>query len=242
MNKTIPLLFILFFVSFYNGRECNDASNTLAVTYRDLELQPVGCNDTTMLTVASRSKSSCAVSCLLSGTCAAFVYSRTLSACSMCSGDVIQNMTYNTGVKFSWPHQNLDTSDINQFYAGVVSLQYGINVGHVVRLTCYPFLYSPDGPLFGIRLQTQTGSEDNSLLVNVGKVYTNTYYEGVYMFTKFYTVDVNTTHVVDILVANDGYQIFIDHSHIGFIAHRLPYKPTQIVSVSGKIQAYAFSV
>ncbi|KAK0061095.1 hypothetical protein Bpfe_009623, partial [Biomphalaria pfeifferi] len=86
---------LLLSLVFSLGIKCNIVPNICSTTYVDrLDLQPVGCNETSMWTFLCRSKISCAATCAAKKTCAAFRFSDKSGTCSICPGSLIQSLNH----------------------------------------------------------------------------------------------------------------------------------------------------
>nr|KAI8733397.1 hypothetical protein BgiMline_028583 [Biomphalaria glabrata] len=238
----LHILLIFLFMSCNDVCTCDDTT-LRSVTYYDRDVEPVGCNETSSVTTTSGSKLSCAVSCMLSYTCAVFRFSET--TCLMCSSDVIQNLTFNTGLMYSWPYQKLNT-----FISGwcipmstcrIIPLQKDISIGSVVHLSCYPVIIWSPYYFMDLQLENKTTAltlrvevYQDHLFIRTSYIYNNT--------INYNMTNVNSTHSLDILVANDGYQIFVDQTFIKFAAYRFPYNSTKFLRIRGCVDIYDLSV
>ncbi|KAI8772440.1 hypothetical protein BgiBS90_026920, partial [Biomphalaria glabrata] len=84
---------------------------TCSTLFRDQQnLQPLGCDENTMWTNLGGSKLACASSCLSNEACVVFTYASETAACSLCGGDFIQNITFNSEKVFTWPLQTVKTN------------------------------------------------------------------------------------------------------------------------------------
>ncbi|KAK6961953.1 hypothetical protein BgiMline_032014 [Biomphalaria glabrata] len=121
------ILLLLCVLKYSTGWLCENDSICLK-HFRDLSAEPVGCDETTMRTFPSWSKLSCAMSCLASNSCAVFKYSSDTNSCSLCPGELIENLTFGTDKVFSWPYQYQTLIEKN------VNVSDGINIGAWVRI------------------------------------------------------------------------------------------------------------
>lgn len=96
----------LFLVStLFATMQCD---NILIISqYKDVTaMEPVGCNQSTMWTLVSESKLSCAMTCASNVTCAVFLYSSW--ACNLCQGNQITNLVFNSSKTYSWSYQTYE--------------------------------------------------------------------------------------------------------------------------------------
>ncbi|KAK0044056.1 hypothetical protein Bpfe_026486 [Biomphalaria pfeifferi] len=221
---------LLFISNSAFGLSCGN-DKVCSKHFQDLSSEPVGCDQTTMWTFASWSKLSCALSCLTTTSCAVFTYSG--DVCSVCRGKLIQNLTFGTSKLFSWPYQYQDTDSKS------VNVSSGINIGALVHLS--GFMYGSLATPIVVRLNPFQDAPHYPFCLHFNytcAVIHST--ESPQSPMKYFplspgTIEVGSTHVVDILVAKKGYQVFLDQSFIGFEPHDFPYSASKNVRVSGNI-------
>ncbi|KAI8743581.1 hypothetical protein BgiBS90_034093 [Biomphalaria glabrata] len=236
---------VVFCVLVYSERCVSDGFNhTSFTTFIDqVDLEPVGCNETTMWSTTESSKIACAISCVANKTCAIFKFSSESSRCSLCHADSIQNLTFKSDKVYSWPYTLLETTALSTYYITIIreiSVQEGIDVGSVIQLSVYffPFL-SPDfylefsndknnDSLFNVRVQDQdiVMTSQNS----------STTWETTKLTLTPGTLQSNTTHYFHILVTQQGYLFYLDQSFLCHYEHTVPYDTFNRIFISGKIQ------
>ncbi|KAH9487807.1 hypothetical protein Btru_068401, partial [Bulinus truncatus] len=89
---------------------CSKDTSICTTKYTDRDLQPVGCNETTMWTTTKKTKLACATSCSINKTCVAFRYVSQSKTCSICHGYMIESLNFTSGKPMSWIVLNSATS------------------------------------------------------------------------------------------------------------------------------------
>ncbi|KAI8738523.1 hypothetical protein BgiBS90_035667 [Biomphalaria glabrata] len=233
MKRTIWLLWI---VTSAVGLTCRN-KNIFSKLFLDKAVEPIGCNETSMWTFPSWSKLACALSCLATNSCAVFSYSRETSTCSICQGDVIQNLTFTSGKVFSWPYKYYKTK------LESANVPDGVNIGTLVHL--FGYFYGDVATSGFVRLNPFYSSPRFPLCLHLNNshiVVHSTQSRMRYIQLSPDALEVNSTHTVDILVADNGYQVFLDESFIAFEPHVFPYNISKNIQVGGSIEIYELIV
>ncbi|KAK6961946.1 hypothetical protein BgiMline_032007, partial [Biomphalaria glabrata] len=110
-----------------------------------------------------------------------------------------------------------------------------------VHLSCYPVIIWSPYYFMDLQLENKTTAltlrvevYQDHLFIRTSYIYNNT--------INYNMTNVNSTHSLDILVANDGYQIFVDQTFIKFAAYRFPYNSTKFLRIRGCVDIYDLSV
>ncbi|KAK6961943.1 hypothetical protein BgiMline_032004 [Biomphalaria glabrata] len=132
---TYRLLFLCLLSNLDNitGNPQNKSQSSLLFQDKT-DLDPVGCNEQTMLTEVSGSKLSCAMSCMFSEACVLFSYVSGSNTFSLCHGDMIQNLTYNAWKTFTWAFvilENHQPSTISTFYSQSKFIHGSLSLGTI---------------------------------------------------------------------------------------------------------------
>ncbi|KAK0061105.1 hypothetical protein Bpfe_009633 [Biomphalaria pfeifferi] len=231
--------------------QCN---NILIISqYKDVTaMEPAGCNQSTMWTLVSESKLSCAMTCTSNVTCAVFLYSS--RAFNLCQGNQITNLVFNSSKTYSWSNQtyeqNWPLNDVvNKYTQRSLNITKKITPGTVVHL--YGLVHNLTGfyinfkqdilstnVSFLFRARYAPGTLNSIIVLNY--CVNNTYGPEMKPVIDPYPFVANTTTTVDILVTGVGYKVFIDRSFCCFFQHQLPFESTNFIYVSGYIEVFEF--
>ncbi|KAK6962541.1 hypothetical protein BgiMline_032646 [Biomphalaria glabrata] len=254
MKTRVTLL--LLSLGFSLSKKCNIASNICSTTYVDrLDLQPVGCNETSMWTFLCRSKLSCAATCAANKTCAAFRFSNKSGTCSLCPGSLIQSLNFTSGQVISWKIQNTEknwpvTYPALKYTNRSIAVPLDVQLGTVVHL--YGYLYD----LSGFNLDFRQDYIGNNITFHFRSRYdwntynpilvlnscTNTVWntESRPVITPFPFAANQTTHI-HVLVMTSGYQVYINRTFCCSYKYTMSYADTKYLWISGYISVYEIS-
>nr|KAI8751131.1 hypothetical protein BgiMline_015662 [Biomphalaria glabrata] len=214
-------------------------------------IEPVGCNETTMWPTSCKSKLSCARLCEDNESCATFFYSRESQTCFICPRDVIRNLNFYSDKVYSWPFQMdrrsfLHTKDNDTLTFRLRSVQVEINLGSLIHVSGFlledpvliielclednctnkPFVFSVHGPPY----------ENPRLRLNYRLNNSPEHY--VYFDLNDNQFVGNSDTSVDILVTEDGYQVFIDQLFVCSFDHVLPCDGSRYLYIRGILEVY----
>ncbi|KAI8743563.1 hypothetical protein BgiBS90_034075 [Biomphalaria glabrata] len=243
MTNRFLFLCLLSYLDNITGNPQNKSQSSLLFQDKP-DLDPIGCNEQTMLTEVSGSKLSCAMSCMFIEACVLFSYVSDSKTCSLCHGDMIQNLTYNAWKTFTWAFvilENSQPSTINTFYSQSKFIPGSLSLGTIIHLCIY--LFPNKQPYFSIDLKENetTGDYPLSLLVNHGQISLYSV-KGSVMTNSTYvhlgsgSLLAGTTHVVDILVTAEGFRVYMDKTYCCLYRHLMPYKVAKYLWIHGYIQ------
>ncbi|KAK0054471.1 hypothetical protein Bpfe_016047 [Biomphalaria pfeifferi] len=248
------LMYTLFLYKNSYGSMCNFGESYCSVTFLDRkDLVPVGCDETTMLTTTIGSKLACARACMFMKACAVFEYSSQTNKCSLCPGDLIQNLTYSSEKVFSWPFKYFLES--NQPYVQTtlnsrkIFVSDGLTVGSLVRL-----IYSFETTRGGLQIQfcqnsTATTSVNCSLIssfsfynISTWARLNSTYEPSTTSSPRNSTFDKNAKVNLDILVSTDGYLMYMNQDYQRIAKHVMPTTITRYISINLRAPIHEINV